>query len=87
MTIKGTGYKNYNKGAKHIVKKENTLKNIETYWDDWYVKGLGDFVRVPNLTPRVDEEYLNNGLIQKAIDCVDGYVNKLELDGISKEIY
>ena len=44
------------------VSKEATLKNIEDKWDDWYVKGLSDFIKVPNLTPMVDENFLTNGL-------------------------
>ena len=46
-----------------ILNKEQTLKNIEDRWDSWYVKGLGDFIKVPNLTPMVDPDFLTNGLI------------------------
>ena len=51
------------------------------------MKGLSDFIRVPNLTPMVDENFLTNGLTEKAMTCVDEYVNKLELKGISKKIF
>jgi acetylornithine deacetylase/succinyl-diaminopimelate desuccinylase-like protein len=67
--------------------KDKTLAYIESHWENWYVKGLGDFIRVPNLTPMVDKEYLTNGLVEKSMDCVDGYVNELNLKGISKKIY
>lgn len=46
------------------VNKETTLKNIEEQWEGWYIKGLSDFIRVPNLTPMVDKEFLTNGLIE-----------------------
>lgn len=46
------------------MNKEATIKTIEEHWDSWYVKGLGDFVRIPNLTPMVDENYLTNGLVE-----------------------
>lgn len=69
------------------MKKEETLKYIESLWDSWYVKGLGDFVRVPNLTPMVDAEFLTNGLIEQSMDLVDSYINKLEIKGISKQIF
>jgi len=36
---------------------------MDEYFDPWFVKGLSDFVRVPNLTPMVDTEYLTNGKI------------------------
>lgn len=37
--------------------KDATKAYIESKWDDWYIPGLGDFVRVPNLTPMVDSDY------------------------------
>ena len=46
------------------VSADATKENIEKYWDNWYVKGLSDFIRVPNLTPMVDKDYLTNGLIE-----------------------
>jgi hypothetical protein len=39
---------------------ENIKNHIDSYWDSWYVPALQDFVRVPNLTPMVDSEYLTN---------------------------
>ena len=65
--------------AANAVNKEATLKCIEDHWDSWYLKGLSDFIRVPNLTPMVDSEFLTNGLIEQAMTCVDEYVNKLEI--------
>jgi hypothetical protein len=47
---------------------------METYWEEWFVKGISDFVRVPNLTPMVDSNYTSNGLLDQAIDLVDSYV-------------
>jgi hypothetical protein len=40
---------------------EETHNNLNKYWEDWYVKGLSDFIEVPNLTPMVDPTYLTNG--------------------------
>jgi hypothetical protein len=40
------------------VNKEETLAFVEKNWDSWFIPGLSDFVRVPNLTPMVDPEYL-----------------------------
>ena len=56
---------------------KSTLANVEKYWDSWYVEGLKDFIREPNLTPMVDKEYLTNGKIEKAIEVVDQYVKKI----------
>ena len=69
------------------VNKEETLAFVEKNWDSWFIPGLSDFVRVPNLTPMVDPEYLQNGLVEKSMECVDEYINKLEVKGLSKQIY
>jgi len=67
--------------------KDKTLAYVNSKWEDWYVKGLSDFIRVPNLTPMVDPDYKTNGLLEKSMECVDGYINALEIKGISKKIY
>ena len=45
------------------MNKDDTAKFIDSKWDSWYVPGLSDFVRTPNLTAMVDPEYLTNGLL------------------------
>ena len=57
--------------------KNATLKLVEEFWESWYVNGISDFVRVPNLTPMVDENYSTNGLLKQAIDLIQKYVEKL----------
>lgn len=69
------------------VTKEKTLEHVEKNWDSWFIPGLSDFVRVPNLTPMVDPEYLTNGLVEKSADCVDQYMNKLGVKGLSKQVF
>ena len=69
------------------VDKAQTEANIEAKWDDWYVKGLSDFIRVPNLSPNYDAEFLTNGRIEESMVLVDNYVNQLEIAGISKKIF
>jgi len=66
---------------------DETRKNIESLWDSWFVAGLSDFIRIPNLTPMVDPDYLKNGLNEQAMECVDGYINKLEIKGLEKKIF
>lgn len=53
-------------------------------WDSWYVKGISDFIEVPNLSPLFDEKFLENGLIWDAVKLVDGYVEKLGLKGLTR---
>lgn len=59
--------------------KAATDANIEAKWDDWYVKGLQDFIRVPNLSPNYDAEFLTNGKIEECMELVDRYINQLEM--------
>ena len=63
-----------------------TKQYIHSQWDSWYVAGLADFIRVPNLTPMVDPNYLTNGLVEQAIELVDSYINKLNIQGLSRTI-
>ena len=74
-------------GYHSTVNKEKTNENIDAKWDDWYVKGLSDFIRVPNLSPNYDEEFLTNGRIEQAAECVDGYINQLQIEGITKHYF
>jgi acetylornithine deacetylase/succinyl-diaminopimelate desuccinylase-like protein len=71
----------------HGLDTDKTKKNIEEHWDNWYVAGLSDFIRVPNLTPMVDPDYLKNGLVEKAMQCVDDYITKLDVKGVSKKVF
>jgi acetylornithine deacetylase/succinyl-diaminopimelate desuccinylase-like protein len=70
-----------------LLDAEKTKAFIQDHWDSWYVAGLSDFIRVPNLTPMVDPEFTKNGLIEQAMVCVDEYINKLEIKGMSKKIF
>lgn len=55
-----------------MVEAKDTLAEfIDSQFDSFFVKGLQEFVRIPNLTPMVDPNYKTNGLIEKAMECVD----------------
>jgi acetylornithine deacetylase/succinyl-diaminopimelate desuccinylase-like protein len=73
--------------SKDMLNVDKTKSFVDKMWDSWYVAGLSDFIRVPNLTPMVDPEFESNGLIQVAMKCVDDYINKLEIEGITKQIF
>ena len=64
------------------MNKEATEKFVDAHWNSWFVKGLEDFIRVPNLTPMVDKNYLTNGLVEKSMEVVDDYIKKLDIKGI-----
>ena len=61
------------------VDKSATDANIDAKWDDWYVKGLSEFIKVPNLSPNYDAEFLTNGRMEQAMELVDNYINQLEI--------
>ena len=69
------------------VDKAQTDANIDAKWDDWYVKGLSDFIRVPNLSPNYDAEFLTNGRMEQAMELVDNYINMLGIEGLSKKVF
>ena len=56
------------------MESKNTSSIIDQHFDSWFVPGLQDFVRVPNLTMMADDQFATNGLIQKAMECVDSYI-------------
>jgi hypothetical protein len=56
------------------MNKEKTLESVNNHWDNWWVPGLQDFVRIPNLTTMVDTEYLTNGKVEQAMKQVDGCI-------------
>ena len=60
------------------IDKEATERNIDEKWENWYVKGLSDFIRVPNLSPNYDADFLTNGRIEQAIEL--GRANGTHLD-------
>ena len=35
----------------------------------------------------VDAQYLTNGLLERAMDLVDNFVNKLEIEGLEKKVF
>jgi len=67
--------------------REKTQATVDAHWDSWWVPALSEFVRVPNLTTMVDKDYLTNGLVEKAMEQVDGCIQKLGIKGLSKKVY
>jgi acetylornithine deacetylase/succinyl-diaminopimelate desuccinylase-like protein len=59
---------------------------IDSQFEPFFVKGLQDFVRIPNLTPMVDADYATNGLLQKAMECVDTYIQSLDIKGLTRTV-
>jgi acetylornithine deacetylase/succinyl-diaminopimelate desuccinylase-like protein len=64
-----------------------TAADVNDLWDCWFVPGISDFVRVPNLSQMFDLEFKTNGLLEKAMKVVDDYIQQLEIDGLEKQIF
>lgn len=60
---------------------------MNSHFESWFVEGMKDFIRIPNLTTMVDPTYLENGELEKCMKLVDDYINKLGVKGVSKEIF
>jgi acetylornithine deacetylase/succinyl-diaminopimelate desuccinylase-like protein len=60
---------------------------IEQNFESFFIPALSDFVRVPNLTPMVDKEYLTNGKLEQAIELVHSYVEKLNIERLTRTIF
>ena len=54
--------------AGKTINKEETNKYLDEKYESWFIKHLSDFVRIPNLSPAYDPEYMTNGLREKAIE-------------------
>lgn len=46
------------------MNKEATQAYLDEHFNTTFVDALSGFVRIPNLTPMVDTEYLTNGLLE-----------------------
>ncbi len=66
------------------MESKKTLEFIDSKFDSWFVPSLAEFVRIPNLTPMVDSNYLTNGLLDKAMKHVDDSIERLEIKGLKK---
>ena len=42
---------------KPTLNPEFTADYVQQMWKKWFIKGMKDYVRVPNTTPRTDPEY------------------------------
>jgi len=63
------------------------MQTVEEYWEEWYVAGLKDFIRIPNLSILYDPDYQTNGLLEQAMECVDEYANRLGIEGLSRQVF
>ena len=70
-----------------MMNKDATEKLIGEQWDSWYMEGLQAFIRIPNLSLNFDPDYATNGLLEQAIDLVDDYAQRLDIQGLERHIF
>ena len=68
---------------------DDCLKFCMAAWQDGgaAVEGLKSLIRVPNLTPSADPEFLTNGLIQQAIDAVKTWIEAQGIPGLKTTVF
>jgi acetylornithine deacetylase/succinyl-diaminopimelate desuccinylase-like protein len=66
---------------------ENTKKYVEEHFEELFINPLSEFIKVPNLTPSFDPEFLSNGLIQEALRCVKTHALGLGIEGLEFHSY
>ena len=66
---------------------EKTLQYVSENFDEYFIKPLSDFVRIPNLSPLFDTEFHTNGLIHDAVNHVKEYAESLQIEGLKVNIY
>ena len=69
-----------------VEEVDHVKQTVDEHWDSWYVEGLKDFVRVPNLSLMCDPEFYTNGNTEKAIDVVEAYAQKIGVEGLVRHV-
>ena len=69
------------------MEKTKTLETVDKYFESWFVKGMEEFIRIPNLTTMCDPTYLENGNLEKCMASVDTYVQKIGVKGLKREVF
>ncbi|CAI2368449.1 unnamed protein product [Moneuplotes crassus] len=65
---------------------EKTNKFLEENYDSVFVHHLSEYIKIPNLTPAFDPEYMTNGLLEQAIDYVVKFAEDLQIEGLKTHI-
>lgn len=65
------------------------LEATKKAWSEggYALEGLKDQIRVPNLSPAYDPEFLTNGLIQKAIEVCKKWIESQGITGLTTKVF
>ncbi|CAI2368590.1 unnamed protein product [Moneuplotes crassus] len=65
---------------------DKTNEFLEANFESKFVDSLKDFIRIPNLSPAFDSEFLTNGLIDEAIEYVQKFAEDLQIEGLQSHL-
>jgi len=63
-----------------------TSEFVDSEFEGRFVEPLSDFIRIPNLSPHYDQEFLTNGLINQAIDYVINFADSFKIPGLTHKV-
>ncbi|KAH0787643.1 peptidase M20 [Histomonas meleagridis] len=68
---------------------KDCLEYCNKAWSEggFALEGLKDFIRVPNLSPDYDKDFLTNGLIMKAVETVKTFLESQGIDGLKTTVF
>ncbi len=58
---------------------------VEGTWDRSILPALMDYIKIPNLSPSFDADWLKNGHMDRAVDLITGWIRSRELPGLTME--
>jgi hypothetical protein len=70
--------------VKSPINQYVTEKNMDKLWENWFTRGLADFVRINNSTPASDPEFMTNGKTEALVEVIDDYIEKLEITNVKR---
>ena len=65
---------------------DKTMEFVDANFEEHFVKPLSEFIEIPNLSPNFDQEFLENGLIFKAVELVQSWAEGLEIPGLATHV-
>lgn len=66
---------------------ERVKQSVDALWEASVIPTLQEYIKVPNLSPFFDKECLTNGLIDKAMALLEGWVSKHAVEGMKHEVF
>eukprot|EP00667_Euglena_gracilis_P008568 EG_transcript_8671 len=66
---------------------EKVVEFLNAKWDAECIPLLEEYIRIPCQSPAYDPEWATNGLIEKAMDLLHGWVQRQTVPGLTSEVF